>query len=102
MGGSGGSAGDNGNGGKGGSIEISLNYHYMPSSGTLKQPAASMSTGVSRRLRRQKRRRRQRRSGGGAGGPGGKLGSNGRAGDGNTIKMVGSDGTVTFQASFAR
>ena len=34
---------------------------------------------------------------GGAGGGAGRLGSNGKAGDGNEIKIVGSDGSVTFE-----
>ena len=101
KGGSGGSAGSNGNGGTGGKIDISTLLIGMTSSLGAVQATGNLdvdggSVGV---YSARSGDGGNAGPGGGAGGGAGRLGSNGIAGDGNEIKIVGSDGNLTFGAN---
>ena len=98
KGGSGGTAGDNGSGGQGGLISIATILLGIPAStgsvvvsgnvnddgGSVGVYSATSGNGADAGAR------------GGAGGGAGALGSNGKAGSGFQIQVVGSDGALTF------
>ena len=102
TGGQGGAAGDNGAGGDGGSISISLVFPpFFPDSGGSLDATGTLDVdgGLVGSYSARSGNGGNGGTGGGSGGGAGALGNNGKAGSGNKITIVGSDGAVTFEQS---